>query len=200
MTHPFIQFYDTEIAPKLGIRSSTFRAALEALLDTKSKDLVIVETGCLRVADNWKGDGQSTRIFDAVVNMVGGTVWTVDIDPNSLNVARFLVSNKTTCTEMDSVSYLRRFPANIDLLYLDSLDYEDSSPEESAQHQMCELFAALPKLNYGCIVFVDDTFRDAGDGKIKGKGVLTSEIMRKMGCPLIAEHYQMVWKFTRWWA
>ena len=41
-------------------RAVTFRAVYERLLARKPRDITVVETGCLRSAGNWAGDGQST--------------------------------------------------------------------------------------------------------------------------------------------
>src|SRR5687767_14228272 len=69
----FLPFFDSHIAELVGARrSGGFRAmiaAVEAALVCSTEKLVLVETGGLRQLENWLGDGQSTRIFDAFRNL-----------------------------------------------------------------------------------------------------------------------------------
>ena len=61
----------------LGKRADTMRFALERLPESPT----IVETGCVRTADNWQGDGMSTVVFAEWVDAHHGQLWSVDIDP-----------------------------------------------------------------------------------------------------------------------
>ena len=58
----FYQWFD-EIFPKLGVRKDSFRKIFN-YLDKLPDPIIIVETGCLRIKDNFIGDGQSTLLFD----------------------------------------------------------------------------------------------------------------------------------------
>ena len=50
------------LAPKLGNREVSFRKIFK-YLDTQPNPIIIVESGCLRKANNFL-DGQSTLLFD----------------------------------------------------------------------------------------------------------------------------------------
>ena len=57
----FYKWFDG-IAPKLDNREISFRKIFK-YLDSQPNPIIIVETGCLRVKDNFL-DGQSTLLFD----------------------------------------------------------------------------------------------------------------------------------------
>ena len=62
MNKKFYDFFDP-IKDELGIRKTSFTKIFK-YLDELSGQINIVETGCLRIKDNFKGDGQSTLFFD----------------------------------------------------------------------------------------------------------------------------------------
>ena len=57
--------------PRLGKRADGFGVIFDELLKSKG-NMVIVETGCMRVPCNWEGDGQSTFMLDALILDRGG--------------------------------------------------------------------------------------------------------------------------------
>lgn len=178
----------------LGHRFSTFEAVL-GQIEFLGRPVCIVETGCVRVADNWAGDGQSTRIFDALINEIGGAVHSVDISEHSVGVARSLVSSKTTVTCGDSLKFLGEFRGEIDLLYLDSFDFNGNEPLVSATHHLYELCAAYKHLRSGSIVLVDDT--SIRFGKFFGKGMLIAEFMSRVGHKILTEgETQIAWTIS----
>lgn len=122
----------------------------------------IVETGCVRFADNWYGDGQSTVVWSWIAEVLGGLVTSYDISADSCEVARQLAP-KANIVQMDSIAGLKLYPAPdmIDLLYLDSMDYDG---EPSARHHLAELGVVWDKLRPGAIIAVDDNL-GGGDGK-----------------------------------
>jgi len=61
MNFDFYKWFE-EIAPKLGVREISFRKIFK-YLDSQPDPIIIVETGCLRIVDNFL-DGQSTLLFD----------------------------------------------------------------------------------------------------------------------------------------
>ena len=64
----FIDNFDQKYGCKLGKRKDTFKQIFE-ILEAKQKDFyVIVETGCIRIQNNWEGDGYCTILFDDFVN------------------------------------------------------------------------------------------------------------------------------------
>ena len=107
----FYKWFDA-IATKLGEREISFRKIFR-YLDALPAPIVIVETGCLRIKDNFL-DGQSTLIFDKYTLSRGekSKVYTVDINPNSTKVCKQVVSNNVEVTTNDSVRYLNNLSSN----------------------------------------------------------------------------------------
>ena len=141
----FLETFDRDYAGLLANRATGFRAIFELLELADANRYLILETGTLRLLDNWAGDGQSTRLFDAFVNFHDGAVFSVDIDPKAVAVARAAVSARTHCVCADSVAFLRDVsrmaPGGFDLVYLDSLDLDVNNPAPSAFHHIKELLA-----------------------------------------------------------
>lgn len=173
----------------LSHRASAFDK-ITAHLEGLKRDVVIVETGCLRQEGNWAGDGQSTLVWDAFVNYAGGKVYSVDLDVRAAALANALTSDRTTVEANDSVAFLLRmasFGNPVDLLYLDSFDIDWANPEPSMQHHERELDAAWPMLRPGTIVAVDDNRPDAGKGYLVG---LTAE---RKKWPVLVDEYVRAW-------
>ncbi len=194
---------------RLGKRGITMRFALEHIVD----EPIIAETGCVRSADNWLGDGMSTVVFAEWARDHGGFLWSVDIDPASVKLASQLTEGMPRWIECgDSVAFLRSMHAPIDLLYLDSLDYPhgalidlhgaqlDTMSEDeivelhsdlilpSQEHCANELRAALPRLHDRSIVLIDDAALPGG-----GKARLARRILTDEGWRCIMDDYQTVW-------
>jgi predicted O-methyltransferase YrrM len=180
----FIEKFDQEFAPKLGRRAHTMRAIVSLLKELPS---FIVETGTLRQENNWEGDGQSTLIWDAYVNHVGGKVISIDYDPFATKIAKRLVSNKTEIICSDSIIALRKLQLKntIDLLYLDSMD---AHLPESGKHHMFELIQVWSSLKPGAIIAIDDVLSENA-----GKHVLIERFMYEMGYKPVVKGYQIVW-------
>lgn len=209
----FLERFDAEFGPKLGVRHSTFRWIFEYLVQKRSSGHLILETGCARQPDGWKNDGRSTYMFDQFANTHGGQVFSVDINPEACQIARSMVGERTEVHTGDSVGFLRRIGTQliaskkeIDLLYLDSfdLDYHHSTP--SAIHHLKELCAIGPALSRGTLVVIDDTYRlfrcirkaeqgfdVIGDNGIDGKGRYVADYFREIGNPTYFEGYQTGW-------
>lgn len=165
--------------PATGRRQS-FGPALRLLHRTRGRGAVMVETGTLRHAGNRESDGWSTLVFGWFAAATGGRLFTVDIDPGALVVAREVTrpfEAVISYVEADARRFLtgwdRSVRGAIDFLYLDSLDYED--PAASEQHCLAEARAAAPSLAEGALVLIDDTGA-AGVGQRRlrywGKGAL----------------------------
>ena len=106
MNDKFYKFFN-EIKDSLGIRKMSFTKIFK-YLDTIQGPINIVETGCLRIKDNFNGDGQSTLLFDkyTLSRETGSKVFTVDIDPNATKTCRSVVSKNVEINTGDSVKYL----------------------------------------------------------------------------------------------
>ena len=200
----FLEEYDQHYAPRLGIRADGFKKMFE-LLSVMHKPM-IVETGCARMKDNWEGDGQSSYLFSRFAALNDGSSFiSIEIDRGNINTAMEIVAgNKAKFVHGDSVDILRGMASDgcvmegfpdpsrpIDLLYLDSYDFDVSNPMPAATHHLFELCSAMPLLARGSIICVDDNFSD--DGKLIGKGMLVAGYMSKIGITPVHVGYQIIW-------
>ena len=209
----FNKWFNT-IAKKLENREESFRKIFK-YLDSQPAPIIIVETGCLRMKDNFL-DGQSTLLFDKYTQSRGGEskVYTVDIDSNSTKVCKEIVSANVEITTGDSVRYLnnltKKFLANkkkITMFYLDSFDVDWKYPYPSAAHHLKELAAISKILESETLVVVDDApavgnlVQSQNDWKvlklpppvIGGKGFLVHEYAEDVGAKVVFSNYQTGW-------
>lgn len=149
----------------------------------------IVETGCLRLAGNWAGDGQSTAVWDWLISNLGGYGHSYDISPESVEAARSAV-RLMQIHQQDSVEALRTFASasTIDLLYLDSFDWSADSTA-SAEHHLQELMAIYPRLRPGCLIAIDDCFSD-----LEGKHAFAKDWLAGIGVQPVTKGYITVWR------
>lgn len=185
-------------------RATSLSLVFELLDQKKVKDFFIVETGCMR-ADHGQlalgDDGASTYIFDDFINYYDGEVASVDINPNNVRHAQKMVSDRTTVYCSDSVEFLWNIPEKrkIDLLYLDSYDFEPENPIPSQKHHLKELTAVMKNLRKGSIIMVDDNantpefewFTKIAQG---GKAGFVKEFMKDIGAELLLDEYQIIWR------
>ncbi len=119
---PFEEQFHRHFKPRLGKRADGFAALFDALLRPR-QDLLVLETGCMRIPGNWEGDGQSTFMFDALVRERHGLLFSIDIDLESIDTARRACSSATHLICNDSVAALhalsRAMPMKASLLYLE---------------------------------------------------------------------------------
>src|SRR5574343_374682 len=102
----------------------TFQLALN-LLSQQVDKAVIIETGCQRM-DGDLGAGMSTSIFGEYVVRYGGRLITVDLIPQHLEICKQCTMPYSSAIDYvlaDSVDFLSKYEGQVDLLYLDSLDY-----------------------------------------------------------------------------
>jgi hypothetical protein len=195
-----------EMLAKTDKRQATFQIMIEHLKTFENP--LIIETGCARPPHkewgsetvSFKDEGWSTRLFDAYVNEYNGEFHSVDITQEHVDFACSIVSDQTQIHCDDSVGFLWAANENlaeqdiyVDLLYLDSYDYEESTPWESPAHHLKELTAIISRLRSGSMVAVDDNFGTAENRR--GKGAFVEEFMRSIGKPLLYDGYQLIWKF-----
>lgn len=169
--------WETEFKPLLGKtkRWEGFSLIVEDLLARPKP--VIIETGTLREPGNWAGDGQSTLVWQWVMERKPGLAISVDWDTEASKRASEMCPNVHVVAQ-DSISFLRGFlPYSIDLLYLDSM--------ENPMHQMGELAAIWDRLPSGCLIASDDS---------PTKGVLTAAVLKGIGVPCLLESYISVWQ------
>ena len=215
----FYKWFDS-ISSKLEVRKDSFNQIFK-YLDNMPDPIIIVETGCLRIKNNYS-DGQSTLLFDKYTQFRGKSskVYTVDIDANATKVCSQNVSDNVSITTGDSVKYLNNLSkefvktnTNVALFYLDSFDCDWKSPEQSAQHHLKELVSIKKILNEQTLVVVDDspiiaylqqskvkkdTFELIKPGlvpgpTISGKGGLVHEYAVHTGAKILFSNYQTGW-------
>lgn len=184
-------WFDQNYLENLGIRYPTFKAALGLFLQLGGGN--IVETGTLRAENQW-ADGCSTLIFaETLKEFNAGHLWTVDISPVNIAVAKAVTCHavdKVTYVVEDSLKFIENFEREIDLLYLDSFDWDNTEPlmTQSQQHQLLEIQAAFPKLKPSSIVLLDDNALPGG-----GKAVLSKQFLAEHGFTCILDYYQSLW-------
>ena len=213
----FYKWFDG-IAPKLDNREISFRKIFK-YLDSQPNPIIIVETGCLRVKDNFL-DGQSTLLLDKYTLSRGekSKVYTVDKDPNSTKICKQTVSDNVEITTDDSVHYLNNLTHNfftnktkVSMFYLDSFDVDWRYPYPAAAHHLKEFTAINRLLHEDALVVVDDapayanlTQNDKESAStwkilsspsptVGGKGSLIHEYAMLSGAKLIFSHYQTAW-------
>jgi hypothetical protein len=163
------QFMDST---EWGPRGEQFCFLADALLELK-RPVIIIETGCMRPNHMPSDDGQSTLVWDWIINNAGGQAFSIDISHDHVDYTEKLVSQKTLVIRADSLQYLSclmpPMPNMIDLVYLDSLDFEGDGLQrmESALHHVAELAAVWKHLAPGAIIAVDDCY-----GEYEGKQAL----------------------------
>jgi glycosyltransferase involved in cell wall biosynthesis len=152
-------------APEFGRRETLLRA-LRRLHQLCPGPACIVETGTLRDASPRArtSDGWSTVAWGWYAAQTGGKAYTVDLDPQNMEVCRRVTAAYASGLEYvvaDSLRFLREWDrqprGEIHMLYLDSLDYFEHQREESEAHHRAEAAAALPHLAPRCLVLFDDT-------------------------------------------
>ena len=183
----WISYFDDTYAEKLDRRAESFRHATSLFLQRQGK--VIVETGTIRNSAEWgipigdprmwRGDGLSTILFSDLCSRTGAMLYSVDASLENVGVSRKLTLQweaSRSILALDSVEFLESFPLPIDLLYLDSFDFEPSDPGPSQLHNLREAKAALPSLHENSIVLIDDA-----DQILGGKGGMTVPFLIKQG-------------------
>lgn len=189
----FKSAYDVHLRPRLDKRADGFAVIFDRL--DKHPRPLIIETGCLRVPDNWAGDGQSTFQFDWYARERQGSVFTIDINPASIDSARRACSGTTSTILNDSRPALHALGENskkpASLLYLDSFDLDLADPMPSAVHHATEIMAARGLIGDGTILCVDDfDVAPLGSG---GKGLIVDQFMNSIGATLLHAGYQKIW-------
>jgi FkbM family methyltransferase len=208
----FWQFYDA-LRPQLAHRAGTLARIFE-YLDRFDRPLGIVETGCARQRDNWRGDGGSTLLFDKYAEFHPGTIiYTVDLDAAATQLCQSMVSSRVKVHTGDSVAFLKALSDNppadlpsVDMLYLDSYDVDFDHVVPSAVHHLKELVAIAPLLSPETLVVVDDApasfvgFMGAegqlslvAPPKVGGKGKYVAEYAQQVGAEKVFEAYQCGW-------
>lgn len=190
----FIAEFDTQYAPKLGKRAGTFRTLFD-LMEKKAscEPINIIETGCLRIPDNWEGDGQSSFMMDRFLHHYNSCQLDIyDISPHSVAACKRFVTHPNTRVHcMDSVVGLWEYARPVDVLYLDSYDVDFNNTHPSAFHHIKELCSIMKKIAPGALVMVDDNMHN------KGKGQYIHEFMRNINADVVMNDYQILFQMPK---
>jgi hypothetical protein len=174
-------------------RYETFKYVLELLEQRSGK--ILVETGTARYGDrHFDSDGGSTIIFAQWSRDHSADFFSIDLNDMHLDTAKKAViryvpdyQDHIHYVYSDSIVFLREFNQPIDLLYLDSYDYELDNPAQSQEHHLKEIQASYPFLTKKSIVMIDDCALAGG-----GKGKLVIEFLVKHGWKIVKAQYQTI--------
>ncbi len=185
-TRPILDFTSApRVFHESKIRHNSFKKVLELLYKNKKTNPLIVEVGVTRNFGDL-GDGDSTSIWAWYISTYGGSYHGCDINKNSLNecvdvLRKYITgSDRSTfvkLTESDGVEFLRNLQYNnIDLLYLDTVDWVKGSHDSGFYHLKL-LLQGINKISIGGMIMFDDTFN-----------VETFEGKAEFAIPYLLEH------------
>jgi hypothetical protein len=176
-------------------RVPTFGYVISIL--SKTKNPLIVETGCSRIDHGllaWGDDGCSTFLYDIFTLPNHGKVISVDINVENVKHANSKTSQRVKVFCDDSVNFLSRFTeaGEIDLLYLDSFDFDPNNPEPSQNHHLKEIEVIFDRLKPGCLILVDDAGVKSETAAL-GKAGKVFDFMESKGVYPKIQDYQLLW-------
>ena len=184
------KWFQSKFGPFLSERYNTQKLAL-AVLNQLTDTPFILETGCIRLPDDW-GAGMSTLVFGEYVAHHGGKITTVDNSEVNMGVCQEVTKDYAqyiTYVVSDSLIYLPTVTEKIDLLYLDSSDCPPEGDATAAQeHNLKEFKYCERNLNDRAVIMIDDVGFPNG-----GKGAKTHEYLIEQGYLLLFMHQQSVW-------
>jgi hypothetical protein len=193
----------------LGHRVGTMKKVLEYLDGVENPR--IVETGTTRkpLSIGLQSDGCATLIFQEYLksrftekelkerNLPALT--SIDCDANACRIANMLTEDWVDIAWSDSVAYLDKLEGKVDLLFLDSMDFdifrfeENKYDNRSAEHHLKELLAAQHLIKKGTLIVVDDCSEDWN----YGKGQLVKEYFEALGVEPLFTDYQIGWIWAK---
>jgi predicted O-methyltransferase YrrM len=179
-------------------RADGFAAIFSALEQQQKDQYHIIETGTMRNPGNWK-DGQSSFLFTEFVQHHGGSVRSVDINPDAVATAANAI--ESACFQVicsDSVAWLNNLGdslSSVDFFYLDSYDVKWVNDHDSAEHHLQEFLMIESHLKPGAIVAIDDNSRFRDTGVRTGKGRRIVEYLEAKNHLPVYDHYQIIYYF-----
>ena len=186
----FLKKFDQLFSFRLGKRAIGFKTIFDYLLSQQMDYYLIIETGSCRQENSWRHDGLSTVVFDHFVSDMGGKVISIDIDPVATNCTKRICSHHVEAICSDSIEFLWNYKPQktINLVYLDSFDFDHTNYHPSAMHHIKELLAIISKLTPNTLIVVDDNFANN-----QGKGMYLDEFFAHTPCKKIIDGFQMGW-------
>lgn len=170
-------------------RGRSFDLLLRAV-SNRFVDPVIVETGTIRVEDDWSA-GFSTYLFGLYCMRRGaGNVLSIDNSPEHCKFARNVTrvfDGRVEIVEGCGAERLSQIDRDIDVLYLDSLDTDN---RQHAEENFRELMSAYRKLGEASIILIDDT--PWSGGEFKGKGAKSVPWLLERGWRVAYAGYQVM--------
>jgi hypothetical protein len=178
-------------------RGEGFEFIFSNLVQKKSTDFTIIETGTTRRPDRWK-DGNSGFLFTEFVKLHGGLVMSVDLKKKNCETAKeHIPSEQYQVFCSDSVTWLKNKQdlSIVDLFYLDSYDVEWDDDTPSATHHLNEFLAIEPYIKKGSLVAIDDNSRYRDSDKRVGKGRMIYEYLSNKKIFPVYDDYQIIYEF-----
>lgn len=185
-----VDLWFSKFFPLLGHRAHSFKTLFN-MINQRFQNPNILETGCMRIENNWHGDGFSTCMFADYCKVYGGNFTTVDITPDNLIFAIkhcLDVRQNATFVLSDSIKYINSIKDTIDVLYLDSWDFQvGGDPNPPQNHCVNEFLATKDKLHDRSLIIIDDCKLEHG-----GKGGKLIPILLQLGYTIIVDQYQVI--------
>lgn len=166
------------------------RPLLHGVLDLLPDGANMVETGVQRQPITEGCDGASTAIFLGWITHHGGTLTSIDISAENCAFAKGLFGAWRNWHLLcgDAAQVITVYPQFINLLYLDSHDYDPADPQPAQNQCRQEYLAARHLLTAGSYLLVDDADLPGG-----GKPGLLEPLLAEDGWELIGSDYQKLW-------
>jgi hypothetical protein len=201
----FLPLYREQFEPVLAHRAGGMGVVLdllEARCRTLARPALIVEAGCATRIGDWPGIGQSTLLWRAFSVFHPCQIHSVDADPAVAGVIRAACGDTVQAHSAEPAAWLEQMadaenPPQIDLLYLDSFDFDPAHPFPTARRHARELISAQACLREGSIVAINDHFNEIGAGTKRpvGRGHLALQWFHALKVPCVYPGQQLVWQF-----
>lgn len=152
----------------------------------------IFEVGCIRVKDSWEADGQSTRVWNWIMQRSQGRSVSVDLNEEAVALTRILCSKVGAYVDEGIRAIaLNQYGSidDLDILFLDGMDFTGPHAHNSWMQHIAMLGAAWPKLKKGCLIVVDDCTDNN-----EGKHVMIKDFFRRTGNKPVVESYMHIWE------
>jgi predicted O-methyltransferase YrrM len=180
-------------------RNKSFNIVIDYL--SKLKNPIIVETGCIRGEEDWgspdnsKCAGFSTYLFGCFLHGLGrGKLHSIELNQQNVDFAKKwteVFGNSVEVHNAHSHQWLQDNNIGIDVFYSDSQDVGEPGFEENC---LREVQLALPKINPGGLILIDDTVYN--NKNWHGKGTTAVPWLLNNGWTIIHAGYQTLLRRT----